>query len=82
VILVAPPPILEVEDLGAIFEGGEAISHELAPRIAAAARRQSVPFIDAGSLIGVSEVDGIHYDEPAQAALAEAFAQAVRDHFD
>lgn len=82
VILVAPPPILEVDDLGAIFEGGEAISHALAPRIAAAARRQSVPFIDAGTLIGVSEVDGIHYDEPAQAALAEAFAQAVRDHFD
>jgi hypothetical protein len=40
-----------------------------------------VPFIDAGALIGVSEIDGIHYDEPAMAALAQAFAQAVTDHF-
>lgn len=82
VILVAPPPIIEVGDLGAMFEGGAAISHQLAPRIAAAARRLSVPCIDAGGLIAVSPVDGIHYDEPAQAALARAFAQALRTHFD
>ena len=80
-ILVAPPPILEVQDLGAMFAGGEAKSHELGPRLAALARGLGVPFIDAGALIGVSEIDGIHYDEPAMAALAQAFAQAVTDHF-
>jgi lysophospholipase L1-like esterase len=79
VILVAPPPILEVQDLGAIFAGGEAKSHELGPRVAASAHRLGVPFIDAGALIGVSEVDGIHYDEPAQEALAQAFANALRE---
>ena len=81
VILVAPPPILEVQDLGAMFAGGEAKSHELGPRLAALARGLGVPFIDAGALIGVSEMDGIHYDEPAMAALAQAFAQAVTAHF-
>ena len=82
VILVAPPPILEVQDLGVMFAGGQAKSHDLGPRIAALARALEVPFVDAGSLIGVSEIDGIHYDEPAMAALAQAFAQAVTDHFD
>jgi lysophospholipase L1-like esterase len=82
VILVAPPPILEVQDLGAMFVGGEAKSQQLGARIAAVARGLGVPFVDAGSLIGVSEIDGIHYDEPAMAALAQAFAQAVTDHFD
>jgi len=82
VILVAPPPILEVQDLGVMFAGGEAKSQQLGARIAAVARGLGVPFVDAGSLIGVSEIDGIHYDEPAMAALAQAFAQAVTDHFD
>ena len=81
VILVAPPPILEVEGLGAIFAGGAAKSQGLAARIAASARRLGVPFVDASALIGVSEIDGIHYDEPAQSALALAFANTVRDHF-
>ena len=82
VILVAPPPILEVQDLGVMFVGGEAKSQKLGARIAALARALEVPFVDAGALIGVSEIDGIHYDEPAMAALAQAFAQAVTDHFD
>ena len=82
VILVAPPPILEVQDLGVMFAGGQAKSQQLGVRIAALARGLGVPFVDAGSLIGVSEIDGIHYDEPAMAALAQAFAQAVTDHFD
>jgi lysophospholipase L1-like esterase len=81
VILVAPPPILEVHDLGVMFAGGAAKSLDLGPRIAAVARGLGVPFIDAGALIGVSEVDGIHYDEPAMAALAQAFAGAVKAHF-
>ncbi len=81
VILVAPPPILEVQDLGAMFAGGEEKSHELGPRLAALARGLKVPFVDAGALISVSEIDGIHYDEPAMAALAQAFALAVAAHF-
>ncbi len=82
VILVAPRPILEVDDLGAIFRGGEPISYELGARIANVAARLGVPFIDAGALIAVSELDGIHYDIPAQTALATAFAEAVQTHFD
>jgi len=40
-----------------------------------------VPFLDAGQVVQVSPVDGIHYDAAANPALAEAFATAIRTHF-
>ncbi len=80
VLLVAPPPIVEVGDLGAIFAGGEAKSHHIGKQIAAAADRLGVPFLDAGALIEVSRVDGIHYDAATHAILARAFADAVTAH--
>jgi lysophospholipase L1-like esterase len=81
VLLVAPPPIVEVGDLGLMFAGGAVKSATLAARIAEIARRLDVPFVDAGALIEVSPIDGIHYDEPAMAALAQGFAAALQQHF-
>ena len=81
VLLVAPPPILEVGCLADMFEGGAAKSQRLAAEIEAAAKRVGVPFLDAGQVVKVSPVDGIHYDAEANPRLAEAFAAAIRAHF-
>lgn len=81
VLLVCPPPILEAGCLAEMFEGGAAISRNLASRMAASAARLAVPFLDAGRLVSVSDIDGIHYDAGANAVLAEAFAAAIRKHF-
>ncbi len=81
VLLIAPPPILEVGCLAGMFAGGAAKSHGLAVEIAAAATRLGVPFLDAGEVVKVSPVDGIHYDAAANPALAAAFAAAIRAHF-
>lgn len=81
VMLVAPPPIREVGCLAEIFEGGEAKSHLLGSRIADAAARAGVPFVDAGAHIGVSGIDGIHYDTAAHRVLGAVLADAVRTHF-
>ena len=81
VLLVAPPPILEVDPLGEIFWGGAVKSQNLGARIAVSAKRVGTPFLDAGQLIKVSHVDGIHYDAAEQGILAHAFAEAVRTHF-
>ena len=81
ILLVAPPPIIETGCLAEIFEGGAAKSQGLASRIKAVADRQGVPFVDAGGLVQVSPIDGIHYDAPANAVLAHAFAAAIRQHF-
>lgn len=81
VLLVAPPPILETGCLAEMFAGGAAKSQALASRIEAAARRLSVSFLDAGQVVQVSPIDGIHYDAPANPALAAAFAAAIRKAF-
>lgn len=81
VLLVAPPPIIEVGCLAGMFAGGAAKSQGLAAEIAAAARRMGVPFLDAGRVVAVSPIDGIHYDAEANPALAEAFASAIGAHF-
>jgi lysophospholipase L1-like esterase len=81
VVLVAPPPIIEVGALAEMFQGGAAKSALLAARIGEVAARMGVPFLDAGTLVKVSPVDGIHYDAEANPVLAGAFAALIRRHF-
>ncbi|EEW26827.1 SGNH/GDSL hydrolase family protein [Rhodobacter ferrooxidans] len=81
VLLVAPPPILEVGCLAEIFEGGAIKSQALGAALARVAVRAGVPLVDAADHIAVSDLDGIHYDAGAHAALAEVLAQAVRQQF-
>ena len=80
VLVVAPPPLLEVGCLAEMFAGGAAKSHGLGPAIAAMTTRLNAGFFDAGQVIAVSPVDGIHYDAEAQQTLGLALAQAVRNH--
>jgi lysophospholipase L1-like esterase len=81
VLLVSPPPIEEVGCLAGMFAGGAVKSRALSGEIRAAAARVGVPFLDAGTVVKVSPVDGIHYDAEANPALAEAFAAAIRRNF-
>jgi lysophospholipase L1-like esterase len=81
VIVVAPPPILEVGCLAEMFAGGAAKSQGLAAAIEEMAERMDAGCIDAGEIIEVSPVDGIHYEAEAQIALGLAMAEAVRQHF-
>ena len=81
ILVVAPPPILEVGCLAEMFEGGAAKSQRLASVIEAMTRRAEVGFFDAGRVIEVSIVDGIHYEAGAQVALGQAMAAAVIAQF-
>jgi lysophospholipase L1-like esterase len=80
VLIVAPPPILEVGCLAEMFAGGGLKSQALAGEIRAMTERLGVGFFDAGGVIEVSPVDGIHYGPEAQVALGLALAEAVRQH--
>lgn len=80
ILVVAPPPILEVGCLAEMFAGGAAKSQGLAAAIRDMTVRMGVGFFDAGAVIRVSPVDGIHYEAVAQVALGLAMAGAVRDH--
>jgi lysophospholipase L1-like esterase len=78
VMVIAPPPILEVDWLGEMFLGGAAKSREFGRRFRAAAERCDAAFLDAGTVVESSTVDGIHLDEGAHRVLATAVAGLVR----
>jgi lysophospholipase L1-like esterase len=48
---------------------------------AAVAQSRGVPFFDAASVAKVSEIDGLHMDADAHAALGKALAQQVKNIF-
>lgn len=80
-LIVAPMPIEEVSFLGEIFTGGAAKSHGLAEKYEAVARHFSAAFLDAGTVIKVSPVDGIHFDAEQHRLLGEAVADKLRALF-
>ena len=77
ILVVAPPPILEVGCRAEMFAGGAVKSHGLAAAIQSMANRLQTGFFDAGRVIAVSPVDGIHYEAEAQVQLGLAMAKAV-----
>ncbi len=81
VLLVAPPPIAETGCLAEIFAGGAAKSRGLGAAVRAAAGRCGAACVDAATLVAVSDLDGIHFEPAAHAALAEGLARAVRAEF-
>lgn len=82
VLVVAPPPIVEVGCLAGMFAGGAAKSAGLAAAVGAMTDRMGVAFFDAGAVIAVSPVDGIHYEAADQVALGQALADEVRGMWD
>ena len=78
VLLICPPPVLETGVLAMDFWGATAKSRALPPLYAALAASRGVGFLDAGEVITVSPVDGVHFDAAAHLALGAAVAEAVR----
>jgi lysophospholipase L1-like esterase len=78
ILLIAPPPILEVGCLADMFAGGAAKSQAFAAHYKAVAGRLGVGFLDAGAVIGSSKVDGIHFDLDDHRKLGRAMAAAVK----
>lgn len=81
VLLICPPPVEEAGPLAGMFWGGRARSLALPPLYRDLARAMGVGFLDAGELIAVSPIDGVHFDEAAHATLGAAVARAVQGLF-
>lgn len=81
VLLVCPPPIREIGELGEMFAGGALKSASLSGACARVAERLGVPMVNARTLIEVSDIDGIHFSAEAQQRLGLAMVREVQDHF-
>lgn len=77
ILLICPPPVVETGPIKTEFWGGAARSQALAPLYADLARSRGVGFLNAGQVIAVSPIDGVHFDEAAHANLGEAVAVAI-----
>lgn len=77
ILLICPPPVVEAGPIATEFWGGAERSRALAPLYADLAQSRGAGFLDAGKVIKVSPIDGVHFDEAAHAKLGAAVAQAV-----
>ncbi len=77
ILLVCPPPVVEVGPIRHEFFGGAARSAQLPRLYAELAAARGIGFLDAGRYISVSPLDGVHFDEAAHATLADAVAGAL-----
>jgi lysophospholipase L1-like esterase len=77
ILLICPPPVLEQGPIRSDFSGAREVSLRLAKLYATLAEARGVEFLDAGSVIEVSPIDGIHFEAEAHLRLAGAVAEAV-----
>lgn len=81
VLLICPPPVEEAGCLAGIFYGGRQRALALPKLYQGLAAALGVGFLDAGEVLKVSPVDGVHYDEAGHAALGQAVAGGVAGLF-
>ena len=81
ILVVAPPPLAPMTGFAKNFEGGLEISKNLGLEFAELAAENGIPFLDAGTVVRSSEVDGIHLDAEEQVKLGKAVAARVLDLF-
>lgn len=79
ILIVAPAPVRECGSLAEIFAGAEARQEGLTGHLRDVAARQSCGFFDAGQVIAVSPVDGVHFAVEQHRLLGLALARVVLD---
>jgi lysophospholipase L1-like esterase len=80
-MVICPAPVKERGDLAEIFRGAEARLEGLPAQMERFARENGAEFLDAGTLIEVDELDGVHLSAAAHGTLGRAVAAKVRTIF-
>jgi lysophospholipase L1-like esterase len=77
-LIVAPPPFAQLSAFAAMFEGGSEKSRSLGRLYAEVARAHGCAFLDAGTVIRSSDIDGIHLEASEHGTLGRAVAREVK----
>ena len=78
VLLICPLPLARLTELAELFEGATEKSRRLSAHYQNVANELGCSFLNAGDLIQCSELDGIHLDAEAHAAVGKAIAAETR----
>ncbi|MDE0695026.1 MAG: hypothetical protein OXH76_04235, partial [Boseongicola sp.] len=74
----APPALRPAGDFAEMFSGAEARGEGLSERIRRFAGEEGAAFFDAGTVIEVDPLDGIHWGESAHSTLGRALIDVVK----
>ena len=76
-LLLAPPPFGTLSEFAEMFAGGSEKSLEFARRYKDVASTRGCYFLDTGTLVRSSDLDGIHLDGSEHRKLGRALAALV-----
>ncbi len=79
VLVIAPPPLEERGDFAHMFAGAATRGVGLAGHIQRFAEAEGAVFLDAGRVISVDPLDGIHWSAEAHGALAPVVAAKLTE---
>ncbi|CAN5566430.1 SGNH/GDSL hydrolase family protein [soil metagenome] len=77
VLLIAPPPVIEVAGFDGMLAGAAQKSQEFAGRYRFFAGRYGLHFMDAGAVVKSSPTDGVHLEAEEHAKLGKAVASRI-----
>ena len=77
-LIIAPPPLMLVGDLAEMFSGADQRCTNLSSQMARFADEEGAAFFDAGDVIAVDPLDGIHWSGASHEALGRALVEVVR----
>ncbi len=78
VLLLAPPPLATLSEYADMFAGGAAKAQQFAVQYQRVAQEKGCHFLNTGSVIVSSDLDGIHFEAGEHAKLGQAVAEKVR----
>jgi lysophospholipase L1-like esterase len=79
VLLIAPAPVAKLTAFADMFEGSETKSRQFSTQYARVAQECGCPLLDAGQVIVLSDLDGIHFEAGEHRKFGEAVAARVRE---
>ena len=78
VLVLCPPPVKERGDLAEMFKGAEERFQTLNVEMERFATHAGASFMDAGAVIEVDEIDGVHWSLESHGVLGRDVAEKVR----
>ena len=81
VLLVAPPPLGKLSLLAGVYGNAPEKSKDLGHQIGLIAEFINCPFMDAGSIVTSSDIDGVHWEAGQHTLFAGAVAERIKSIF-
>lgn len=79
ILLVCPPPVIETGFAAQSLIGAAPKANEMAEHYEAIAKKMDVDFLDAGKIIEVDPLDGVHFSVESHKVLGTAIAQKLEE---